>query len=129
MTLTCLICLSSFHFPYVSLTVPFRFPYVSLTFPDCRYDVAFTAYHARDGQALVEMSRAAGTAGSGQVAALRTRLAATETALHRDLYDGGTGLYANRLYNGSFYRRWVRGLRARAHRLDGAFEPDLRGNA
>jgi hypothetical protein len=63
------------------------------------YDVAFTAYHARDGQALLEMSDAAGTAvaGSSKVAALRKRVTATETALHRDLFDITTGLYANRL--------------------------------
>ena len=71
------------------------------------YDVAFTAYHARDGQALVEMSGAAGTAGSAKVTALEKRLATTEAALHRDLFDNSTGLYANRLYNGSFYRRWA----------------------
>ena len=73
------------------------------------YDVAFTAYHARDGQALLAMSSAAGTdvAGRSKVAALRKRVTATETALHRDLFDNTTGLYANRLYNGSFYRRWA----------------------
>ena len=70
------------------------------------YDVAFTAYHARDGHALLQMSAIAG-ANSSTVSALRTRVLATETVLHRDLFDNSSGVYANRLYNGSFYRRWA----------------------
>ena len=70
------------------------------------YDVAFTSYHARDGRALLALAGAAGVNGD-VVANLATRVAATEAALHRDLYDARTGQYSNRLYNGTFYRRWA----------------------
>jgi hypothetical protein len=70
------------------------------------YDVAFTAYHALDGQALLALAPAAGASG-GELDALRARAAATEQALHRDLFDSSVGSYANRLYNGTFYHRWA----------------------
>lgn len=70
------------------------------------YDVAFTVYHALDSQALLALSSAA-DASAADVAKLKARAAATETALHRDLFDAGTGQYANRLYNGTFYKRWA----------------------
>ena len=72
-------------------------------FPD---DVAFTSYHAQDGRALLEMSAAVGVTGS-KVDGLRQRVEATETELHRDLYDDDLSSYANRLYNGTFYPRWA----------------------
>ena len=71
------------------------------------YDVAFTAYHARDGRALLSLADAAGVARGPEVAALRARVAATEAALHRDLYDPSDGQYSNKLYNGTFYKRWA----------------------
>lgn len=71
------------------------------------YDVAFTAYHVRDGHALLALSNVAGVTNTTKIRQLRTRVAATEAALHRELFDNSTGLYANRLYNGSFYRRWA----------------------
>ena len=40
-------------------------------------------------------------------AAVRAQLSATEAALHRDLYDPVDGQYSNRLYNGTFYKRWA----------------------
>eukprot|EP00756_Hemistasia_phaeocysticola_P043525 Hpha_TRINITY_DN17106_c0_g1::TRINITY_DN17106_c0_g1_i1::g.146806::m.146806 len=70
------------------------------------YDVAFSVYHALDGQALLALGPTAGV-NSSTLEALRTRTAATEHALHRDLYDSSVGSYANRLYNGTFYHRWA----------------------
>ena len=70
------------------------------------YDVAFTVYHALDSRALLALGGVAG-AGASDLAALRARAAATEQALHRDLFDASAGSYANRLYNGSFYHRWA----------------------
>ena len=69
--------------------------------------MAFTAYHARDSRALLALASAAGVAGGPEAAALRTRVTATEAALHRDLYDPKDGQYSNRLYNGTFYKRWA----------------------
>ena len=75
------------------------------------YDVAFTTYHALDTEALLELAgpaRAASTPnGIATVARLRGRLNATATALHADLFDTDSAQYANRLYNGTFYRRWA----------------------
>jgi hypothetical protein len=71
------------------------------------YDVAFTAYHALDGQALVALSKVSGFNDTRRLIDLRTRARATEIALHRDLFDATTGQYANRLYNGTFYHRWA----------------------
>ena len=72
------------------------------------YDVAFTSYHALDGRSLLEMSGAAGAAaGSDVVQKLRARVEATESELHRDLFDRSSGQYTNRLYNGTSYARWV----------------------
>ena len=72
------------------------------------YDVAFTSYHALDGRSLLEMSGAAGAAaGSDVVRKLRARVEATESELHRDLFDPSSGQYTNRLYNGTSYARWV----------------------
>ena len=70
------------------------------------YDVAFTVYHALDSRALVALSAAA-NASAADEAKLEARAAATETALHRDLFDAGEGQYANKLYNGTFYKRWA----------------------
>lgn len=69
------------------------------------YDVGMTALYLSDTEALIALANARNR--TDVVPTLQARFDRVSAALNANLWDNGTGLYTNVLYNGSFYARYA----------------------
>jgi len=67
------------------------------------YDVGMTSYFMAEASALMTMAAALGR--TAEYALLRQRLDVVAASVEAALWDNNTGMYANRLFNGTFYPR------------------------